>query len=383
VRKLALLLATGLALVPAALAVRAATPQTLSTAVSSHRVLYGHHLSISGRLRGGLVAGRTVTIDAWPYGSSAPHRLAAVSTNVSGAFAYRVAPTVQTTYQAHAGPAVGPKITIGVVPRVSVAVLANGRVRAHVGAGRTFASKTIELQRRNTDGTWTTVARKKLSGASIAVISPGLPVSTIRIAMSVNQAGAGYLGAASHPLMYRPLVLTLMPSSVRVGFGHAISLDGRLVNGKAGEHIAIIARPYGHSSGVRIATVVTGPHGRFSLRVRPTIQTTYQARLGTAQSSTMATVGVAPAITVHELANGVLKAHVAATPKLLGRMVELQRLTAPNTWQTVAKRPLSASSTATFTLALPHSTIRFAMSVNQAGAGYLGAATHPFLYRAL
>jgi hypothetical protein len=30
-----------------------------------------------------------------------------------------------------------------------------------------------------------------------------LPRSVVRVAMSVNQAGAGYLGTSSHPLVYR------------------------------------------------------------------------------------------------------------------------------------------------------------------------------------
>jgi hypothetical protein len=30
-----------------------------------------------------------------------------------------------------------------------------------------------------------------------------MPLRVIRVAMSVNQAGAGYLGTASHPFVYR------------------------------------------------------------------------------------------------------------------------------------------------------------------------------------
>ena len=45
--------------------------------------------------------------------------------------------------------------------------------------------------------------------------------------MSVNQAGAGYLGAMSHPLLFRQRTLTMTPSTTRVLFGHAITLaDG-------------------------------------------------------------------------------------------------------------------------------------------------------------
>jgi hypothetical protein len=382
VRKFAILL-TGLALVPSAMAARSGAPQTLSLGTSSTRVLFGHSVNLTGRLTGGLIAGRTVTLNARPYGASAPRVAATASTNVNGAFVFRVRPRIQTIYQARVGSMTSTGITVGVSPMVRVTALANGRIRAQVSAARSFEGRSIQLQRRNPDGSWTTVARKRLSPASIAVIQPRLPTSTIRVAMSVNQAGAGYLGAASHALLYRERRLTMTASSNRVLFGRRITLSGRLVNGTAGERIRILARPYGRSAPLHLATVVTGPNGRYSIRVGPRIQTTYLAQLGAGMPSRPATtVGVAPAITVTRLPNGALAAHVAAALPLRGRMVELQRRTG-GVWQTVAKRPLDATSTATFNLALAHSTIRVAMSVNQAGAGYLGSFTHPFLYRAL
>ena len=48
-----------------------------------------------------------------------------------------------------------------------------------------------------------------------------------------------------------------------------------------------------------------------------------------------------------------------------------------NVWTTVAKRQLGKDSTTVFTLHLPDSMVRLAMSVNQAGAGYLGSTSHP------
>jgi hypothetical protein len=381
VHKLVILLA-GLVLVPSAMGARGGAPQTLSMSGSSARVLYGHSVTLTGRLKGRLIAGKKVTLDARPYGASAPHIAATASTNVNGAYVFKLRPKIQTAYQAHAGSPTSPKLTVGVSPVIAVTVLANGRVRVQVTAARPFDGRLIQLQKRKPDGNWTTVARKKLSPASIAVIQPKLPTSTIRVAMSVNQAGVGYLGAASHPLLYRERLLTMTPSSTRVLYGRTITLGGRLVNGTAGERIRILARPYGRSAPLHLATVVTGPGGRFSIRVTLRIQTTCQAQFGAGMTSTAPTVGVAPAITVKQLASGGLTAHVAAALTLRGRMVELQRRTG-GAWQTVARRPLNAASTARFDSAPAHSTLRVAMSVNQAGAGYLGAFTHPFLYRAL
>jgi hypothetical protein len=375
------LLLAGLAIAPSA-AAGATARQTLSMSVSSHRVLFGHSAALVGRLHGGLVAGRTVVIDARPYGRSAPHRLAAVTTGAGGAFSYRIQPTIQTTYTAHAAGTASAPVTVGVAPRLAVVLLPNGRIRASVTAGRSFAGREIELQQRTASGTWQTVLRKPLGKASIAVLGARLPDSTIRVAMSVNQAGVGYLGAASHPLTFRAKLLTLSAPSLTVLYGHGMTLDGRLVGGKAGEHVAIISRPYGSSAGKRIATVTTGPGGKFTVRVRPTILTTYQARLGAVQASTGVALAVRPTITLTRR-TGSLVAHVAAGRALLGRQVELQRRNADGTWQTIAKRPLGKDSTAVFTMTLPHSTFRVAMSVNQAGAGYMGTLTHPFLASAL
>ena len=232
-------------------------------------------------------------------------------------------------------------------------------------------------------GSWNTVTRRRLSTASIAVFSATLPTSTLRIAMSVNQAGAGYLGAASHAMSYRAETLTMTASTLKVLYGHRVTLSGRLVNGRPGQHVTILAMPYGHKPFV-FAVVTTNAKDGFSVNATPTIRTTYQAAFGGTRRSAAPIVGVRPTITVHELSNGHLQAHVKAASLLRGHQVQLQRLVGGTTWQTVAKRALHANASTTFTLlVLPNSTVRVAMSVNQAGAGYLGSTSHSLLYRAV
>ena len=161
----------------------------------------------------------------------------------------------------------------------------------------------------------------------------------------------------------------MKPAAFKVLYGHRVMLTGRLLNGGAGRHVAIIARPYGRQA-ARVATVTTGEGGRFSLTVKPRIMTTYQARLGTARPSGPMTVGVRPVLSVAQLAGGKLRARIVAAKGFGGRMVKLQRRTGSG-WQTIAKQPLHGSA-ATFVVSLPTGMVRVAMSVNQAGAGYLG-----------
>ena len=72
------------------------------------------------------------------------------------------------------------------------------------GAG-SFAGRTVQLQRRSATGCWITIKRVRLNGRSAALIRATLPRgrSTLRIAMSVNQAGTGYLGAFSDTFVYQ------------------------------------------------------------------------------------------------------------------------------------------------------------------------------------
>ena len=52
-------------------------------------------------------------------------------------------------------------------------------------------------------------------------------------------------------------------------------------------------------------------------------------------------------------------------------------------WKTVAKMPLNGGNEATFSAAAAgrHLDLRLAMSVNQAGTGYMGAFSQPFVYQ--
>jgi hypothetical protein len=349
--------------------------------LSSYRVLYGHSMIISGQLHAPKHSGRAVSIYAWPFGRSAPVRLAVVHTSSSGHYNYPAAPSIRTTYWATVGSATSRKLVAGVSPALTVRILPSGHILARVTAGRSFDGRTVELQLRNTDGSWTTLVHQHIGLHSTAVITKALPAGTMRVAMSVNQAGAGYLGATTHVLRYRPLSLTMQPAAFKVLYGHHVTLTGRLLPGVAGRRVEIYASPYG-SGAVRVATVTTGRGGHFSVSVMPRIMTTYQARMGIIRPSAPTTVGVRPLMTISQPGPRAVRTQVVAAKSFRGRMVQLQRWMGSH-WKTVAKKPLASGSAATFAVSLPRSTIRVAMSVNQAGAGYLGTSSHRLVFRAV
>jgi hypothetical protein len=74
-----------------------------------------------------------------------------------------------------------------------------------VVAARSLAGRRVQLQRHLLDGRWVTVAGARLNGRSTAVFHPKLPRgrSTLRVALSVNQAGSGYLAGFSPWLSIR------------------------------------------------------------------------------------------------------------------------------------------------------------------------------------
>jgi hypothetical protein len=370
----------GVLLVPIAAAARPGSPSALTMKVSTHRVLYGHRVVLSGRVWGRDHAGRRVTIDARAYGASAPHVLAVVASDATGRWSHAVRPRIQTAYQARAGGTMGPRITIGVAPAVSVTPLASGRLRVHVRAARHFDGRFVQLQARSGRG-WTTIDRKELNRSGTAVFAPPRQNATLRVAMSVNQAGAGYLGAASHALVFRPQSIRMQPSTLTVLDGHRVTFAGQVVNGRAGELVTITAARWGHKPFLFTA-VKAGPGGRFSFAARPGILTSYVAHMRTGEKSPRVLVNVRPTITVRQLGNGRIRAHVAASKSFRGRMVQLQRLIG-NGWQTIAKQPLHVGNAASFRVSLPNSVIRVAMSVNQAGAGFMGSTSHAVLYRAV
>jgi len=370
------------ALLVLAASAQAAAPARLTLSLSTYKVLYGHELTLSGRLvHGG--AGRMVTVESWRHGRSAPTVVARTTTRSGGRWSARVRPSIQTTYRARVGAMVSVRRTVGVRPLVVLRELGNGHVWTRVTAGRSFAGRLVQLQRA-AGGTWRTVARKQLSSASIAVFARTLPTATLRVAFSVNEAGAGYLGSSSHGLHYRPYVLTITPSSYKVLAGHSLTLTGRLVNGHAGAHIAIIGQRFGQSAPRRIATLATGAHGMWSYRVHPAIQTTYEAVSDRTNVSRRLTVGVRPLLTLHELANGRLLVRAEAARGFGGKVVQLQQLANSGSWQTISKGRLDSRSRVAFAIPIAAgSMLRAALSVNQAGAGYLGSTSHSLSYHSV
>ena len=176
--------------------------QTVSLLTSATRTNYRSAVTLSGVVSNN-AAGQTVTISAQGYGQTAFAKLADVMTTAGGAWTYTARPTIRTVYQSTWAKHVSSQATVGVRPLVSIRALSGNRFSTKVLAARTFAGKYVQLQRHTSRG-WLTLKRVRLNSMSAATIKASLPMgtSTLRMAFSVNQAGAGYLAGFSRTLLY-------------------------------------------------------------------------------------------------------------------------------------------------------------------------------------
>jgi plastocyanin len=177
-----------------------------------------------------------------------------------------------------------------------------------------------------------------------------------------------------------PPALTLATSLPQISFGTRVTLSGQINSKKAGESVQLLYLPYGQGSEAVLATLITGPDGVFSFNVSPKILTTYRATWKTASSLPVQTA-VAPSISFGRMNGWVTR--VYAGRSMARKQVQLQRLSAFGQWVTIKRVALDLNSRARFraTLPLGVSRLRIALSVNQAGAGYLAAFSREITWR--
>jgi len=176
---------------------------SVSLSTSSFQALYNTPVTLTGTVSN-RQAGEKVTIEGQKYGENNFTKLADVMTVANGAWSYTAKPTVRTVFQTKWGKQASTQVTVGVKPLVTFHVLTGNRFSTKVVAARAFTSKLVQLQRRSSLGQWVTLKRVKLNASSAAIFKAALPkgTSSIRIAFSVNQAGAGYLGTTSRTIVY-------------------------------------------------------------------------------------------------------------------------------------------------------------------------------------
>jgi plastocyanin len=180
-------------------------PPTLTFAASSQYVVYGDKVTLSGAVSTHK-GGESVTIYYQPYPQPNLIERATLLTAADGTFSFIVSPQIATSYQAAWKGAYATPTSIQVQPKLTLG-RNNGWI-IHAAAGASFSGKAVQLQRLNTlTGQWVTLKKVLLNAKSSAKVRYKLPkgLNQLRVTMSVNQAGAGFLGAISPTVKYRQL----------------------------------------------------------------------------------------------------------------------------------------------------------------------------------
>jgi plastocyanin len=180
-------------------------PPTLTLAATASIVTYGTKVTLTGVVSSHQ-PGESVTIYYQPYPQPNLIQRATLLTTTGGVFSFIVEPQILTTYEAAWKNAYATPTSVEVAPKLTIG-RNNGWI-LHASGGRSFAGRSVQLQRLNAStGQWVTLRKVMLNSKSSARVLYRLPkgLNRLRVTMSVNQAGAGFLGAISTTVTYRQL----------------------------------------------------------------------------------------------------------------------------------------------------------------------------------
>ncbi len=377
--------------------------QTFST-TTSPTVVTGSASSIaptSARLNGTVTANGQATSWYFEYGTSTSYgSKTAVKSAGSGTSAVKVSVSLTrlrttTTYHYRLVATNASGTSVGGNQSFSTALSPAVRTGAAQAVGATTATAVGSVDPRGRATTWymeygtstrygsQTPKRSAGPGSgarSVGVSLTGLVPGTTYHYRLVATSDAGTSRGAD--VTFTTVGVTLTAPALRVVYGRRILLAGTVPTKRAGEVVTVFAQKFGEASFSSIATVLTAADGTWRYLAKPTIRTSYRASWNGGKSSATA-VGVRPAVSLRRTANGSLATRVVGARSFAGRFVQLQRRSAAGRWVTIKRVRLNGRSAATFRAMLPRgaSVLRIAMSVNQAGPGYLGGFSRTIVYR--
>jgi hypothetical protein len=167
-------------------------------------VVYGRGVLLSGRVPSTQPC-QQVTVFGQRFGVGSPRAIAIVLTEAGGGWRFLARPAIQTSFSASWNGLTSSSTVVGVRPAVRFRRVGRARFWTRVVAARSFAGRRVKLQRRTVDGRWVTVKRVRLNRHSAAVFRVRLRKGTsrLRVVISINQAGPGYLAGISRTIVYR------------------------------------------------------------------------------------------------------------------------------------------------------------------------------------
>ena len=178
-------------------------PPSVSIAASTPIALYGSQIAVGGRISSGR-SGEEVVVYGRRYGEVSFVQLAVVLTGDQGVWSYTVKPELLSSYQAQWRNLKSAEVTVAVQPKLTLKRI-GGWFVVRVDAARSFKNRWVYVQRRSALGQWVKLRRVVIGTATSQRFKVELPrgLSRLRLFMTVNQAGVGYLASTSNTLLFR------------------------------------------------------------------------------------------------------------------------------------------------------------------------------------
>jgi hypothetical protein len=200
--------------------------------------------------------------------------------------------------------------------------------------------------------------------------------------VATSSAGTSY---GTNALLTTGLSVTLNVSQSTQIFGSSVQLSGTVTNGASGQSVTVKDEPFDQASFSILNTVTTGTGGVWSLVVKPSARTTFEASVAGGSSSPLI-VSISPAVSLKVISGGQLSTSVSGEISFAGHIFQLQRLSG-GLWVTWKHVLLNSNGRVTFATSLPkgRTTIRMAIApfvpgINQAAPGYVAGYSRSISY---
>jgi plastocyanin len=179
-------------------------PPAVTIAATAPILTFGQSTSISGQISSGQ-AGQTVTVYGLPYGNPSAFLIATLLTGPNGVWSVGVKPDILTTYSAHWKSTVSENIAVGVRPKIGFTVNRRGVAAITVRTARSMAGHKVYIQRFTRFHEWVKFRKAILNSRSGKRLRLHLKRGryTLRVYMTVNSAGPGYLDGFSRTIVVR------------------------------------------------------------------------------------------------------------------------------------------------------------------------------------
>jgi plastocyanin len=177
---------------------------SVSVGVSPPIVLAGGSVRITGAISPAAV-GDTVIVYAQPYPLASFVEIARVQTTTNGVYDFSHTPTILTAYKVTWKGKESAVVRTAVSPALSLVRIGSWFV-VRARAAKSFSGRWVYVQRLNQFGQWVSLRKVYLNRQSaqrfkLPTLRRG--ISRLRVYMTTNQAGAGYVFSSSPVLTVR------------------------------------------------------------------------------------------------------------------------------------------------------------------------------------